>query len=98
MGSSNYIRGRRREYRCQKLLEALGYKTMRAASSQGVFDVTAVLGGNIRFVQVKSGSAYASKVDREVLTTIARDLRGKATVEIWRFPEQCRGNPSIEVL
>lgn len=79
------------------MLEAIGYRTMRAASSQGVFDVTAVLGSNIRFVQVKSGSAYASKIDREQLSEIARDLRGKATVEIWRFPERCR-EPQIEIL
>jgi len=94
---SNYVKGRRREYRTQQILEAAGYETIRAASSKGLADVVAVRAGDVRFVSVKSGSAYASAIEREGLAFWAEQLRGTARVEIWRFPERCR-EPLIEVL
>lgn len=94
---SNYTKGRRREYRTQQILEAAGYETIRAASSKGLADVVAVRPGHVRFVSVKSGSAYASTIEREVLVIWAMALRHTATVEIWRFPDRAR-EPLIEVL
>lgn len=94
---SNYAAGRRREYRAQRILEAAGYQTMRAASSKGVADLVAVRGNDVRFISVKSGSAYASAVEREQLRELARGATGFFSVEIWRFPTGAR-EPLIERL
>jgi Holliday junction resolvase len=94
---ANYAKGRRREYRTQAILEAAGYQTMRAASSKGVADVIGVRRGEVRFISVKSGSAYASGIEREALAALAKDALGCYSVEIWRFPARCR-EPLIEVL
>lgn len=89
----NYAAGRRREYRAQRILEAAGYQTIRAASSKGVVDVVAI-GYCVRLISIKSGSAYASAIEREAL----EQLKGcGARIEIWRFPKGCR-EPLIEVL
>lgn len=96
--ATNYQRGRAREYRCQDTLRADGWLTTRAASSQGAFDIVAVCSqGSIRLIQCKSGGAYVSKKDRAVLETLAKGLRGKASVEIWRYPSRCK-QPLIEIL
>jgi Holliday junction resolvase len=95
---SNYAKGRRREYRVQQILELAGYQTIRAASSKGCVDVVALKRGSIRLVSVKSGSAYASGIERETLRSLASDVGGyMVSVEIWRFPDRCR-EPLIEVL
>jgi Holliday junction resolvase len=94
---SNYAKGRRREYRVQQILERTGYQTIRAASSKGCVDVVAFRRGEVRLISVKSGSAYASAVEREALRAIVSDLLGGMSVEIWRFPYRCR-EPLIEVL
>lgn len=94
---SNYVAGRRREYRAQRILEAAGYDTLRAASSKGISDVVAVRGREVRFISVKSGGAYASGVEREALRQLAKDADGCYSVEIWRFPHRCK-EPLIEVL
>lgn len=94
---SNYIAGRRREYRAQRILEAAGYQTIRAASSKGAADVVGIRRGEVRLISVKSGGAYASGVEREQLKALAADALGCYTVEIWRFPDRCR-EPLIEVL
>lgn len=92
---SNYAKGRRREYRTQQLLEATGYTTTRAASSKGAADVIAWNDTSIRFISVKSGSAYASAVEREALKLLPVPVN--ATKEIWRWPARCR-EPLIEVV
>lgn len=95
---TNYARGRAREYRCQDALREHGFLTTRAASSQGAFDVIAVaVTGSIRLIQCKSGGAYVSRKDRAVLQTLADGLRGKASVEIWRYPIRC-AEPTVEIL
>ena len=94
---ANYHAGRRREYRAQRILEAAGYQTIRAASSKGAADMVAIRRGEVRLISIKSGGAYASGVEREQLTAMAKDALGCYTVEIWRFPSSCR-EPLIEVL
>lgn len=92
---ANYHKGRRREYRAQAILEAAGYTTTRAASSKGAADVIAWDGQRIRFISVKSGSAYASAVEREALQLLP--VPANASKEIWRFPDRCTA-PLIEVV
>lgn len=86
---AHYHAGRRAEYRTQRVLEAAGYWTTRAASSKGHFDVIAYRKGSIRFVSVKSGSARPTAVEREALTRLAKELTPH-TVELWRWPRGAR--------
>jgi Holliday junction resolvase-like predicted endonuclease len=92
---SNYSKGRLREYRAQRILEAAGYTTTRAAGSKGAADLIAWDTQRIRFISVKSGGAYASAVEREALELLP--VPPNASKEIWRMPARCR-EPLIEVL
>lgn len=48
-----YIKGRQKEYQAKKHLEKLGYTVFRTAGSHGIFDLIAVKGGRIRFIQIE---------------------------------------------
>ncbi len=93
---SHYAAGRRREYRCQQILEEAGYLTIRAASSKGIADVIAFGPSSIRITSVKSGEARITPTEREGLQALAKSLRGKATVEGWHFAHRCT-KPNVEV-
>lgn len=88
-------KGRRAEHRAQRILEAAGYLTTRAAGSKGAADIIAWDSQRIRFVSIKSGTKYASAIEREALQQLPKPAN--ATCEIWRFPDRCR-EPLIEVL
>ena len=75
---SNYVKGRRAEYRTQHILKSDGYYTIRAAASKGFVDVAAVRRGAVRFISDNiasgppntAGSTYqnlASRSDNLVL-------------------------------
>jgi hypothetical protein len=78
-----------------RMLEEAGYRCTRAAASLGVFDVIAIGPVNGRLVQVKSGAARCSGVEREAIALFAAPAN--FTKEIWRFPTHCR-KPLIEYL
>ena len=88
-------KGRRAEHGTQAVLEAAGYQTTRAAASKGPADIVAWNTTAVRFISVKSGTRYASAVEREALRLLPRPLN--ATVEIWRWPTRSR-TPLVEVL
>jgi Holliday junction resolvase len=88
-------KGTRAEHRAMRILAAAGYSCLRSGASLGMFDVLALNGTGIRCVQVKSGGAYCSAVEREQIALV--DLPPNATREIWRFPDRCR-QPVIEVV
>jgi Holliday junction resolvase len=88
-------KGARAEHRAIRLLEALGYYCCRAGGSLGLFDIVAIGAGDLRCIQVKSGTQYASHVEREQLQELR--LPTWASKEIWRFPDRCR-DPLIERL
>ena len=88
-------KGRRAEHRARRLLEAAGFAVCRAAGSKGPADLIAWDALSIRFVSVKSGTHYASALEREALQTMPRPAN--ASVEVWRFPDRCRA-PLIERL
>jgi hypothetical protein len=67
----------------------------RAAASRGPADLIAWDTTSIRFISVKSGTKYASAVEREALQLLPRP--GNASVEVWRFPDRCQA-PLIERL
>jgi Holliday junction resolvase len=88
-------KGRRAEHRARALLEAAGFAVCRAAGSKGPADLIAWDTTSIRFISVKSGTKYASALEREALQFLTR--LENASVEIWRFPDRCRA-PLIERL
>jgi Holliday junction resolvase len=91
-------KGAKAERRAIEMLEALDYYCVKAGGSLGLFDVIAIGAGDLRCIQVKSGSTYASGVEREQLQAFARRRWPPGlTVEIWRFPDRCKA-PLIERL
>lgn len=75
------------------ILTAAGYACSRAAASLGIFDVIAIGTADIRLVQVKSGGAYCSAIEREQIAHFAAPWN--CSREIWRFPDRCK-EPLIE--
>lgn len=88
-------KGRRAEHRAQRILEAAGYVTVRAAASKGAGDVIAFNAQSVRVISVKCGTAYASAIEKEAMRALP--LPANASREVWRFPNRCR-EPLIEVL
>jgi Holliday junction resolvase len=88
-------KGRRAEHRARALLEAAGFCVCRAAASKGPADLVAWDTTSIRFISVKSGTKYATAVERESLQMMPRPAN--SSVEIWRMPDRCR-QPVIERL
>ncbi|MCX6543787.1 MAG: hypothetical protein NTV05_05165 [Acidobacteria bacterium] len=86
-------KGRRAEHRARHLLEASGYTVTRAAGSKGLADLIAWDAIGFRLISVKSGTAYASALEREALASCLAPAN--TTKEIWRFPDRCRV-PAIE--
>lgn len=88
-------KGTRAELRAMRILEAAGYVCTRASASLGLFDVIGVGPADVRLVQVKSGGAYLSGVEREAIAALR--VAPNVTRECWRFPDRARV-PVIEVL
>lgn len=81
------VKGRRAEHRARALLEAAGFEVCRAAGSKGPADLVAWDRQSIRFISVKSGTKYASAIERETLQLMLRPPA--SSIEIWRFPDRC---------
>jgi Holliday junction resolvase len=90
---NQYRKGREREYRTMRLLEAAGYTAFRMAGSHSPVDVIAVDALGVRLVQVKSGRANVTPLEREALKGIPRPLN--SIVEVWRWKDRVR-EPLIE--
>ena len=88
-------KGTRAEHRAMRILEAAGYACCRSAASLGAFDIIAMNRLGLRCVQVKSGTARVSPVEREQMLAVPRPEN--ASVEVWRFPDRARA-PLIDVL
>jgi Holliday junction resolvase-like predicted endonuclease len=88
------LKGARAERKARAILEAAGFTVTRAAASKGPADLIAWDGVSIRFISVKSGTTYASALEREALQLMRRPTC--STIEIWRFRD--RKAPLIEVL
>ena len=97
MPNANYQRGRRAEYRTQRILEAAGYETTRAAGSHGCADVIGWDSRRVRFIQVKCSirATVITSMEREALAMMV--CPPNATVELWTFRPRC-ATPVIEVL
>ena len=53
----NYIKGRQSEWACRRDLELLGFSCIRAAASQGVYDIAGVGADSAVVIQCKRGKA-----------------------------------------
>lgn len=93
--NANYRKGRAREWRTVKMLESAGYTAYRMAGSHGMVDVIAVSPLGVRLVQVKSGKANITPLEREALEAFRKPAN--ATVEVWRYKDRFR-EPEIEVI
>ena len=96
--NTNYRRGVRAEYKAKKLLESTGYTVIRAAGSHGMFDLVALsrLGG--RAIQIKTGSARVTPLEREAIKIFRRhSCPDNVTTEVWTWRDRVR-EPSIEVV
>jgi Holliday junction resolvase len=90
---NQYRKGREREYRTMRLLEATGYQAFRMAGSHSPIDVIGVNKLGVRFIQCKSGKANITPAEREALRLIPRP--DNSTIEVWRWPDRVR-EPLIE--
>ena len=88
-------KGRRAEHRARTLLEAAGFTVCRAAGSKGPADLIAWDGTSIRFISVKSGTTYASTVEKETLALMLRP--SCSSIEIWTFRDRSKA-PVIQRL
>ena len=82
-------KGSRLERKTVKLLEALGYRCIRAAGSLGPFDLVAVNSQGCRFIQVKANT-WPGPAERESLREAARALPPGSLVECWRWNDRAR--------
>ena len=79
MPNKNYERGRQAEWKIRDTLRAYGYSVMRAAASQGVFDVVGFHTGgrDLIAVQAKRGGKpspceYQSAIDLPVMPGVIK--------------------------
>jgi len=96
-------KGRRNELRCKEALEAMGYSVQLTAMPTkwalqqdlwGLFDLAAVRGSDIRFVQVKTNQG-APRAWREAAT--AWQCPSNCTKEVWVYYDRVK-EPKILVL
>jgi Holliday junction resolvase len=92
---SNKRKGTRGEHRAKRILEAAGYVVTKAGGSLGLFDLIAIGPSDVRCVQVKSGSARLSGIEREAIKALI--VPTNVSREYWRFPDYARA-PLIERL
>lgn len=90
---NQYRKGREREYRTMRLLEAAGFSAFRMAGSHSPVDVIGLSPLGIRLIQVKSGRANVTPLEREKLKGL--DRPDNATIEVWRWKDRVR-EPAID--
>lgn len=88
-------KGSRAELKCIRILEAAGYCCTKAGGSLGIFDVIALGPRDVRAIQVKSGTARLSALEREQIQVT--EVPPNCSKEYWRFVDYAR-TPIIELL
>lgn len=76
-------KGTRNEHKTIRLLEATGYRCMRAGASLGVFDVIGIGSTDIVLVQTKS-NAWPGTVEMEALKLFPAPPNARKLVHRWR--------------
>ncbi len=88
-------KGSRGERRAMRVLEHAGYLCTRSGASLGLFDVIAIGPNDVKLIQVKTGTARLSAIEREQITALA--VPSNASKEVWKFRDRARV-PDIERL
>lgn len=84
MPNSNYLKGRRMEYKRKKHWEGMGYTVLRTAGSHGLFDLIAIrLNGPTTFIQCKVTDTE-SKADK-----LNEDFAAHPPLTPCRYYHQC---------
>jgi Holliday junction resolvase-like predicted endonuclease len=91
---TNYAKGRAREYRSARLLEAAGYTVARMAGSHGLFDLICWDRHSVVFCQVKAGRG-PSPAEREAITECLVPTNAKKLVHWWK--PRARGPVVLEL-
>ncbi len=76
-------KGTEREHRSMALLEAVGYRCMRAGGSLGVFDICGISYEGIVLVQVKSRD-WPGAVEMEKIQDFPCPPNGRKLIHRWR--------------
>lgn len=93
MPNSNYLRGRRLEYRVMARLRGDGYEVFRTAGSHGKVDVIAVDSHLTRFIQCKR---FKTRRSLKVLLAFVNragahfDVPARSSLETWVWTDQER--------
>ena len=84
--TTNYYRGRAKEYKVMNILRSEGWVCSRSAMSHGPIDVFAAKDGEILVIQVKSGKA---RIGREEGIRFVQWAQAFGAVgELWQFRER----------
>ena len=86
MSATAYAKGRRNEWRSMRLLEAAGYRCIRAAGSHTEWDFVAIGPCDIVLVQVKTGR-LASPAEREAMALFPAPANARRLLHVW-YPRQ----------
>jgi len=81
--TTNYYRGRAKEYKVMNILRSEGWVCSRSAMSHGPIDVFAAKDGEILVIQVKSGKGRIGRAERIVFVQWAQAFG--AMGELWQF-------------
>lgn len=79
---NNAHKGRRAEYKSIRLLEASGYRCVRAAGSKGAFDIVAVGSKDIILLQVKSRD-WPSSSELEAIRAFVAPSNCRRIIHRW---------------
>lgn len=88
--TTNYHRGRAKEYKVMSILRSGGWVCSRSAMSHGPIDVFAAKNRKILVIQVKSGKARMKKQEGAIFVLWARAFG--AMGELWQF----KGRKGVE--
>jgi len=80
MSRSSYSKGMRAERKVKRGLESKGWLVRQSKGSRGPYDLYAMRGGRKLLVQVKSGTASASRSEVRKLRSAARGKSAKGLV------------------
>lgn len=92
--STNYVRGRSAEYKVMRLLEAIGFNCIRAASSKGLYDVVGVRADEVCLVQSKLTSTGNFSEDENCRLLRELPVPPNVRKELWLY---AAGEGLIEV-
>ncbi len=86
MTATAYAKGRRNEWRSMRLMEAAGYRCIRAAGSHTEWDFVGIGANDVVLVQVKTGR-LASPAEREAMALFPAPANARKLLHVW-MPRQ----------